>query len=102
MRRWAPEEYPLLMQLWEVPDRRSVTQYLKALSDEQLTEWCLRRLEREIRDPQGPVDGFDMRCDNGHLRSIGNLRFAKADGHVVCRACTREAKIRGVMRKRAT
>ena len=86
------------MRPWELPDRRSVAQYLQGLSDERLTDYCLKRLAREQLDPQGSrPDAFDERCENGHLRSVGNLRFRR-NGTVVCRDCARESKIRAIVR----
>jgi hypothetical protein len=83
------------MQLWQVPDRRSLVAYLKTLSSEELTEWYIRRLQREV---DGVPDYEDERCRNGHLRSLDTLGFS-SDGSVRCRGCVRAEKVRSILRR---
>jgi hypothetical protein len=85
------------MKPWEIPDPESVVAYLKMLSSEELTEWCLERLERP---PYGPPAGATAgSCRRGHPRTPENVYYRK-DGSRSCQECQREANRRYEARRR--
>ncbi len=81
------------LQPWEIPDRRSLVAYLKWLSSEELTDWCLARLAAEAA---GMPDAFLDACRNGHLRS-SYMEF-RPDHRMICRACIRDEHLRRALK----